>query len=510
MQSFFNKQNGVTLSESLIALGLIGAIAATTVPGFTKNMKKREQEVRKSAVENTIAEIIKTADGENGTLPDHYGPALVMEKMSEVSLITSFDNVNASTGKIRVSPATAVTENLVGETPTRGVVKSVNSLKMISEEPTSGPVTETEAPKYYNCPTAIAGNFGSQKMYKLKNGAIITAVPDQWGADGKAKICLLPKGENTTESEVVMMELDRGGELKSSVSQVSTTGTEAVRNTQTPTYTAPTAGTTNTAVNTPSIYNARVVSSLDGSTPLTNATGTYSCGSGASATSGPASVSSGGVLSFTLPANTSCTLTLSASGYQNRTVNLYTTPGSSYDWLTMQALTGTTLPTTTAPPKSVTVTNPTLTSPPVTVAPPTTMTQPTQNVSNFLSPATPYCVLYNSFSGLPSSLPTVDAFINFGVSGGTMPFLGCSGTGTVYDINTGRLTITSGASHLFTGESMVYQLIYQFTPGTILTNYPSITAWTGAPLPVASQTPAPTTGGTKPTQTALADRDEGR
>ena len=62
-------KNGFTLAEVLITLGIIGVVAALTIPTLIGNYQKKEVAVRLQKMYNTIQNAISLAEEENG--PSH-------------------------------------------------------------------------------------------------------------------------------------------------------------------------------------------------------------------------------------------------------------------------------------------------------------------------------------------------------------------------------------------------------------------------------------------------------
>ena len=63
-------KNGFTLAEVLITLGIIGVVAALTIPTLIGNYQKKEVAVRLQKMYNTIQNAISLAEEENG--PSEY------------------------------------------------------------------------------------------------------------------------------------------------------------------------------------------------------------------------------------------------------------------------------------------------------------------------------------------------------------------------------------------------------------------------------------------------------
>lgn len=70
MAHHYLKRFGFTLPEVLITLGIIGVVAALTIPNFIENYNKRATAVRLKKTYNTLATAIQASEAENGPLID--------------------------------------------------------------------------------------------------------------------------------------------------------------------------------------------------------------------------------------------------------------------------------------------------------------------------------------------------------------------------------------------------------------------------------------------------------
>ena len=69
----FTKTNpAFTLAEVLITLGIIGVVAALTIPVLTQNYKKRVVETRLQKFYSTINQVINLAEIDYGLREDWY------------------------------------------------------------------------------------------------------------------------------------------------------------------------------------------------------------------------------------------------------------------------------------------------------------------------------------------------------------------------------------------------------------------------------------------------------
>ena len=66
MLHHYKLKNGFTLAEVLITLGIIGVVAALTIPTLIGNYQKKEVPVRLQKMYNTIQNAISQAELENG------------------------------------------------------------------------------------------------------------------------------------------------------------------------------------------------------------------------------------------------------------------------------------------------------------------------------------------------------------------------------------------------------------------------------------------------------------
>ena len=75
-------KKGFTLSEILITLGVIGVIAAMTLPSVVKNYQKKSVETRLKKSYSLLSQTIKRAEVDNDTL-DHWDYTLTAEEFAD-------------------------------------------------------------------------------------------------------------------------------------------------------------------------------------------------------------------------------------------------------------------------------------------------------------------------------------------------------------------------------------------------------------------------------------------
>lgn len=70
--SYFNKRQGFTLAEVLITLGIIGIVAAMTIPNLIQKINEKRTVSKLIAAQSILSRAIKLAEEEYGTV-DGWG-----------------------------------------------------------------------------------------------------------------------------------------------------------------------------------------------------------------------------------------------------------------------------------------------------------------------------------------------------------------------------------------------------------------------------------------------------
>ena len=65
-----NIKNGFTLAEVLITLGIIGIVAALTMPSLIQNSKRQETSARLKKFYSTMSQALIMAELDNGPIKD--------------------------------------------------------------------------------------------------------------------------------------------------------------------------------------------------------------------------------------------------------------------------------------------------------------------------------------------------------------------------------------------------------------------------------------------------------
>jgi len=74
---YIYKKNAFTLAEVLITLGIIGVVAALTMPSLITNYQKKQTVVRLQKAYSALSQAVKLSQAQNGDVQDwnwDYGP----------------------------------------------------------------------------------------------------------------------------------------------------------------------------------------------------------------------------------------------------------------------------------------------------------------------------------------------------------------------------------------------------------------------------------------------------
>ena len=93
-QRMYN-QKGFTLAEVLITLGIIGVVAALTLPALIQNHKKSETTARLKKFSSIMAQAVLMSENDNGPVEDWEKDRLKMKK--QVFILTAIMKVRKNT-----------------------------------------------------------------------------------------------------------------------------------------------------------------------------------------------------------------------------------------------------------------------------------------------------------------------------------------------------------------------------------------------------------------------------
>lgn len=87
-----NKKFAFTLAEVLITLGIIGVVAAMTMPSLITNYQEKQRVSQLKKVYSALSQAFVSAVQENGT-PDEWGMGDMYEENSHLIMANNFKNI---------------------------------------------------------------------------------------------------------------------------------------------------------------------------------------------------------------------------------------------------------------------------------------------------------------------------------------------------------------------------------------------------------------------------------